>query len=394
MKVGCQSLASTAASNRPNWSSASVQCAGAGAPSAPMRSAQDGGVDRLGVADAGERDERLAHRHAGEAGVEVDLAPGVRQLRRPRRLARRVAQDLLGEVHQVVVVPVRRVELHHRELGVVADRDSLVAKAPVDLEHALEAADDEALQVELGGDAQEHLLVERVVVGDERLRVGAARDRMEHRRLDLHEAVLDHEAADRRQRLAARDEARPRGVVGDQVLVAMAILLLGVGDAVELVGQRPQALGEQAQALDLDGQLAGLGLEERALGADDVAEVEALEVVVGLGADRVDADAKLDPAGRVLHGREAGLAHDALEHQPAGDRDGDRLRLERLVVEMAVLPRQLDGAVPGLEVVREGDAAGADRGELVAALGEEGVVVARRNRGGRRRLRNRAHGAR
>jgi hypothetical protein len=93
--------------------------------------------------------------------------------------------------------------------------------------------------------------------------------------------VLDHEAADRRQRLAARDEARPRVVVGDQVLVAMAILLLGVGDAVELVGQRPQALGEEAQALDLDRQLAGLGLEERALGADDVAEVELLEVVVG-----------------------------------------------------------------------------------------------------------------
>ena len=123
---------------------------------------------------------------------------------------------------------------------------------------------------------------------------------MQHRRLDLDEAVLDHEAADRRQRLAARDEARPRGLVGDQVDVALPILLLGVGDAVELVGQRPQALGEQAQALDLDRQLAGLGLEERALGADDVAEVEVLERRVGLVADRVDADAQLDPAGRVL----------------------------------------------------------------------------------------------
>ena len=108
-----------------------------------------------------------------------------------------MAQHLLGEVHQVVVVPVGRVELHHREFRVVPNRDAFVAETAVDLEHALEAADDEALEVELRGDAQEHRLVEGVVVGHERLGVGAARDRVQHRRLDLHEAVLDHEAANR-----------------------------------------------------------------------------------------------------------------------------------------------------------------------------------------------------
>jgi hypothetical protein len=80
-----------------------------------------------------------------------------------------------------------------------------------------------------------------------------------------------------RERLAARDEARARRVVGDQVDVALPVLLLRVGDAVELVGQRPQALGQQAQRRDAHRELAGPGLEERALGADDVAEVECLK---------------------------------------------------------------------------------------------------------------------
>ena len=291
-----------------------------------------------------------------------------------------MAQHVLGEVHQVVVVPVRGVELEHRELGVVPHRDAFVAEAPVDLEHALEAADDQPLQVQLGSDAQEHLLVERVVMGHERLGVGAARDRMQHRRLDLHEAVLDHEAADRRQRLAARSEARARGLVGDQVDVALPVLVFGIGQAMELVGQRPQALRQQAQLLDLDRELAGLGLEEQAFGTDDVAQVEVLEVAVVDLADRVDADAQLDPPARVLQGREAGLAHDALEHQPAGDRDRDRLRLERVVLEMAVLARQLGGAVLRLEVVGEGDAAAADRGQLLAPLGDQRVLVGGRGR--------------
>jgi hypothetical protein len=115
----------------------------------------------------------------------------------------------LGEVHQVVVVPVGRVELHHRELGVVAHRDAFVAEVAVDLEHALEAAHQQALEVQLRRDAQEHLLVQRVVVRDEGLGVGAARDGVQHRRLDLQEAVLTMKLriADG---LAARHEARAR----------------------------------------------------------------------------------------------------------------------------------------------------------------------------------------
>ena len=79
-----------------------------------------------------------------------------------------VGDEVLGEVHHVVVVGERLVRLEHRELGVVAGVDALVAEHPADLEDPLEAADDEPLQVQLERDAQVGVDVERVVVGDER----------------------------------------------------------------------------------------------------------------------------------------------------------------------------------------------------------------------------------
>ena len=81
---------------------------------------------------------------------------------------RRVGDQLLGEPHHVGVVGERLVELEHRELGIVPRRQAFVAEHAGDLEHAVEAADDEPLQVELRRDAQEEVHVERVVVRDER----------------------------------------------------------------------------------------------------------------------------------------------------------------------------------------------------------------------------------
>src|SRR3546814_17017991 len=84
-----------------------------------------------------------------------------------------------------LVVAVRLVELEHRELGVVAGGEALVPEHPPDLEHPLEAADREALQVELGRDPQEEVEVERVVVGGERAGQRATGDRVQRRRLEI-----------------------------------------------------------------------------------------------------------------------------------------------------------------------------------------------------------------
>ena len=63
--------------------------------------------------------------------------------------------------------------------------DALVPEVVPDLVHAVEAAHDEPLEIQLVGDAQVQRHVERVVVRRERPRRRAAVQRLQHRRLDL-----------------------------------------------------------------------------------------------------------------------------------------------------------------------------------------------------------------
>ena len=69
----------------------------------------------------------------------------------------------LAPLGHVEVVRVGLVPLEHRELGVVRGVDALVAEVLADLVDALQAADDQALEVELGGDPQVEVAVQRVV---------------------------------------------------------------------------------------------------------------------------------------------------------------------------------------------------------------------------------------
>ena len=72
---------------------------------------------------------------------------------------------------------------------------------------------------------------------------------------------------------------RPRNVwqrlgVAEQVDVALPVPLFDVGQAVPLLGRRQQALAQERQRRGEDGQLAGPGVAERAVDADQVAQVE------------------------------------------------------------------------------------------------------------------------
>jgi hypothetical protein len=111
----------------------------------------------------------------------------------------------------------------------VPGRDALVPEVAVDLEHLLETAHDQALEVELGCDAQKEVHVERVVMRLEGAGVGAARDRLHHRRLDLEEALRAHELAHGLHDVAARAEDAARLLAHDEVDVALAVFLLLVG---------------------------------------------------------------------------------------------------------------------------------------------------------------------
>ena len=187
----------------------------------------------------------------------------------------------LREVEEVRVRRVRPVVLEHRELGIVPGRDALVAVAATDLVDALEAADEEALQVELRRDPHEEVHVERVVVRLEGASDGAADERRERRGLDLEEALVVEHLAGGAHDVAARAEHLGDRRVGDEVDVPLAVASLDVLEAVPLLGRRPQGLREDADARRLDGELAALRCGERALGLDEVADVDVLERGVG-----------------------------------------------------------------------------------------------------------------
>src|SRR5207248_4301393 len=96
---------------------------------------------------------------------------------------------------------------------------------------------DEALEVELEGDAEIEVDVEGVVVGDEGAGRGTALDALQHRRLHLPEALLPEVLADGVDGLDADLEDLEGAVVDDEVDVALAVAGLEVGEGLPLLGK-------------------------------------------------------------------------------------------------------------------------------------------------------------
>ena len=253
--------------------------------------------------------------------------------------------ERLDPRHRVVVVGVRLVPLEHRELGVVLERDALVAEVLAELVDALEPADDQPLEVELGRDAQVEVAVELVVMRHERPRERAAVARLQHRRLDLDEALAVEVRREPRVTMRARSmNVGARLLVDEQVEVALAVAQLDVGEAVERVGQRLGVAREHLERVGEQRRLAAAGTAGMPGDADDVAEED-----VDLARLRRLAD-HLDPARAVDDVEEDELAHVAPRHRAAGDparRVGRLPGLERL----ALVPDRRD-LVPVGEALR------------------------------------------
>ena len=216
------------------------------------------------------------------------------------------------------VVGIGLVQLEHRELGVPAIAEALVAEHPADLEHLLEAAGDQPLEVELGRDAQVHVHVERVVVGDERLRVRAAGQRMQDRRLDFDEPAVFEPAAHERHEPAAQLERLADVVAHPQVDVTLAVPGVGVGDAVPLVGERPRRFGEQHPLVDPHRELAALRRHHDRRAHRSSRRATARRSRRSPASPAAVANSWMRPV-RVLQRAEGELALHPPQHQPTGD---------------------------------------------------------------------------
>jgi hypothetical protein len=104
-----------------------------------------------------------------------------------------------------------------------------------------------------------------------------------------------------------------------------------------LLGQRAQGLGQQPDLLHPQRQLAGLGLEQGTLGADDIAQIPALEPLVIVALDQsVALHEQLQAATHVLQVGEAGLAHHPPAHHAARQPHPQTQRLQLQIRQFVI----------------------------------------------------------
>ena len=204
---------------------------------------------------------------------EVQLLPLVRELLLAKHALHRVRDHLLGQCHHLLVVRVGPVELQLRELRVVLEGHAFVAEVAADLVDAFQVADQQALEIQLERDAQVHVLLQLVVMRDERPRGRAAVQRLQHRRLHLQEAVRVQELAQSAYDSCTTAEHLAHVGIDSQVRVALAGAQLRIFQArvphdravrqrlILVRWQRADGLGQHAELPDLQRDLAGLGAE-------------------------------------------------------------------------------------------------------------------------------------
>ena len=238
---------------------------------------------------------------------------------------------------------------------------ALVAEVLRELVHPEEAAHDEALEVQLVGNPEVHVHIQRIVVRDERTGRRAARDGLQDRGLHLQAAGLVEVTAHRGDDLRPLDEGLLHLRVHHEVHVPLAVAEFRIGETVMDGtvgiglddGKDAEGLGKDREFLRVDGQLARLGDEGEALDAHDVADVQQfLEygIIKGLvlaGADLVPLDIDLDASRVVLQLHEGSRAHDAAGHDAAGDADVGEVALLGLEARRDLRGGGVDGVQGG-----------------------------------------------
>ena len=102
-----------------------------------------------------------------------------------------------------------------------------------------------------------------------------------------------------------------------------------------LIRQRPQRFHEEPQLHHPHRELAGLGTAQHALGANNVAEIPSLEVIVSL-TDRIRLQEELDLSGAIGNLGKACAPHDALEHHATAHPHRGRVGVQPLRAALGI----------------------------------------------------------
>ena len=127
--------------------------------------------------------------------AQIDLVTLIRHDEAAADILRDLLHHVLDKVHHAVEIRIGLIKLDGGELRVVLRVHALVAEDTADLIHAVHAADNEALEVQLRLDAEDHIHIQRVVVRIERARRRADLKRRQDRGIDLEKAAPIEEAA-------------------------------------------------------------------------------------------------------------------------------------------------------------------------------------------------------
>ncbi len=249
----------------------------------------------------------------------------------------------------------------------MAYRDPFVAEVAVDFKHAFKTANHQTFQIQFRRDAQVHIQIQRVVMGDERTGGRPAWDHLHHRGFDFHKATSHHELAHGGEDLRTDTERMTRLFVGDQIQIALAIANFLILQAVEFIRQRAQGFGQQAQLGAVDREFAGLRFEQLAAGGDDIAEVPFLKLfVVDAFRQVIARHVQLNAAADVLEGDEGGFAHHATGHHPTSHRNFNVQGSEFIVVLRIEFSMQLVRGMIATEIVGESYALLTQRSQFFA----------------------------
>ena len=161
---------------------------------------------------------------------------------------------------------------------------TFVAEVLGELVDSGKTAHDEALEVQFIGNTHIHIHIQGVVVGDERTGRGTTGDGLQDGGFHLQAAGLVEALPHRVHNLGALEEHFLHLRIHHQVYVALAVTQLRIFEAVVHGavgirlhdGKNTQGLAQHGEFLGVNGQLARLGEEGKALDTHEVSDVQEL----------------------------------------------------------------------------------------------------------------------